>query len=77
MGKGEYAKDTLIAADAIDVTAGLMSVLKGKDVKVYGVYAQQPRIHLLVNQFGSANWDIAKASSQLIHQPIHLLPILN
>ena len=63
VGKGEYAKDTLIAADNIDVTAGLMSVLKGKDIKVYGLYAQSPRIHLIVNQFGRANWDIAKAKN--------------
>jgi len=66
IGKGEYAKDTLIAAEKIDITAGLFSVLKGKDIKVQGVYAQSPRIHLLMNQFGRANWDIAKstASSQ-------------
>lgn len=62
-GKGYYAKDTLIIADEIDVTAGLMSVIKGKDVKVYAVYAQSPRIHLLVNQFGKANWDIGKTAA--------------
>ena len=38
-------------------------MLKGKDIKVHGLYLQQPRIHLLVNQFGKANWDIAKASA--------------
>ncbi len=63
VGEGEYAKDTLLVADEMNVTAGLMSVLKGKNVKVYGVYAQQPRIHLLVNQFGRTNWDIVKTSS--------------
>ena len=63
VGKGEYSKDTLIAAEKIDVTAGLFSVLKGKNVKVYGLYAQSPSIHLLVNQFGRANWDISKSSS--------------
>ncbi|MGQ0739806.1 MAG: hypothetical protein ACT4OJ_12175 [Bacteroidota bacterium] len=61
VGKDYYAKDTLISANKIDITAGLFSVLKGKDIKVYGVYVKQPRIHLLVNQFGRANWDIAKA----------------
>ncbi len=63
IGKGEYAKDTLIAAEKIDVTAGLFSVLKGKNIKVQGIYAQSPRIHLLMNQFGRANWDIAKSST--------------
>lgn len=63
VGTNEYAEDTLIAASKIDVTAGLMSVLKGKDIKVYGVYLQEPRIHLLMNEHGRANWDIAKAST--------------
>ena len=63
VGKGEFSKDTLIAADKLDATAGLFSVLKGKDIKVYGLYANNPRIHLLVNQFGRMNWDIAKSSS--------------
>lgn len=63
VGKDHFAKDTLIAASKIDITAGLFSVLKGKDIKVHGLYIQQPRIHLLVNRFGKANWDIAKVST--------------
>ena len=63
VGKEVFAKDTLIAADKIDVTARLFSVLKGKDIKVYGVYLQSPRIHLLVNQSGKTNWDIARTST--------------
>lgn len=63
VGKGEFSKDTLIVADRIDATAGLFSVIKGKNIKVYGLYASQPRIHLLVNQFGRMNWDIAKSSN--------------
>ena len=63
VGKGEFAKDTLIAAAKLEATAGIFSVLKGKDIKVYGLYAYQPRIHLLMNAFGRANWDIAKPST--------------
>lgn len=66
VGKDYFSKDTLIAASKIDITAGLFSVLKGKDIKVHGLYVQQPRIHLLVNRFGKANWDIAKASADSI-----------
>jgi hypothetical protein len=62
VGKGEYSKDTLIAVDKMDATTGLFSVLKGKDIKVHGLYASNPRIHLLMNKFGRANWDIAKTS---------------
>lgn len=63
VGKNFYAKDTLIASDRIDITTGLFSVLKGKEIKVYGLYLKSPRIHLLVNEFGKANWDIAKVST--------------
>ena len=63
VGKDYYANDTLIASEKLDITAGLLNVLKGKDIKVYGLYLQSPRIHLLVNQFGKTNWDIAKASA--------------
>lgn len=63
VGKGYYAADTLLAAEKLDISAGLFSVLKGKDIKVSSVHARSPRIHLLMNEFGKANWDIAKASS--------------
>jgi uncharacterized protein involved in outer membrane biogenesis len=63
VGKDVFAKDTLIAADKIDVTAGLFSVLKGKDIKVYGLYLQSPRIHILVKENGLANYDIAKKNT--------------
>jgi uncharacterized protein involved in outer membrane biogenesis len=63
IGSDYYARDTLIATNKLEITAGLFSVLKGKDIKVYAVYLQQPRIHLLVNPFGKTNWDIARAST--------------
>lgn len=63
VGKDYFSKDTLIAARNIDISAGLFSLLKGKDIKVYGLYVQQPRIHLLVNRFEKSNWDIAMASA--------------
>jgi hypothetical protein len=62
VGVDGFAKDTLLSSKKIDVTAGLFSVLKGKDVKVYGIYCESPRIHAIVNKFGKANWDIAKSS---------------
>jgi len=63
VGTGEFSKDTLIVVDKLDATAGLFSLLKGKNIKVYGLYAWEPRIHLQVNKFGRANWDIAKPSA--------------
>lgn len=60
IGTGEFAKDTLIAAKSLDASANLVSIIKGKDIKVSGVYIESPRIHALVNKEGKANWDIAK-----------------
>src|SRR5829696_3603614 len=37
-----------------------MSLFSGKDMKVYGVYLESPRIHALVNKEGKANWEITK-----------------
>ncbi len=63
IGTDEFASDTLIAATAVDASANLISVIKGKDIKVSGVYLESPRIHALVNKDGKANWDIAKSDA--------------
>lgn len=60
IGIDEFSKDTLISAKDIDVAVNLMSVIRGKDMKVYSVTIDEPRIHALVNKDGKANWDIAK-----------------
>ena len=60
IGTDEFAKDTLIATKNLDASVNLMSVIKGDDIKVSGVYLESPRIHALVNKEGKANWDIAK-----------------
>jgi uncharacterized protein involved in outer membrane biogenesis len=62
-GLNEFAGDTLIAAKKIDASAGLFSVLKGKDIKVSGLTIESPRIHALVTEEGKMNWDIVKESS--------------
>lgn len=61
VGTDEFAKDTLIAADTFDASVDLISAIKGKNIKVYGVFVESPRIHALVNKEGKANWDIARS----------------
>ncbi|MEI9946599.1 MAG: AsmA-like C-terminal region-containing protein [Chitinophagaceae bacterium] len=60
IGTNEFAADTLLSAKTFDASVNLISAIKGKDIKVYAVYLQSPRIHALVNKEGKANWDIAK-----------------
>ncbi|MEO5948377.1 MAG: AsmA family protein, partial [Chitinophagaceae bacterium] len=63
IGLNEFSADTLLTAKKVDASAGLFNVLKGKDIKLYGLFFESPRIHALMNADGKANWDIAKASS--------------
>lgn len=60
VGADEFAKDTLIDAKEIDVAVNLFSVISGKNMKIYSVNIDQPRIHAIVTKEGHANWDIAK-----------------
>jgi hypothetical protein len=59
-GLENFASDTLITVKTLDASANLISVIRGKDINVYGVFLESPRIHALVNKEGKANWDIAK-----------------
>ena len=61
-GTESFAKDTLISAKKIDVSLNLLSVMSD-NIKVSGVYLDNPRIHALVDKNGKANWDIAKADT--------------
>jgi hypothetical protein len=63
IGTNEFAKDTLISTKSLDASVNLISAIKGKDIKVYGVFLESPRIHALVNKDGKANWDIAKSNN--------------
>ena len=63
VGKGDFAADTLISVKTLDASADLISVIKGRDVSIYGVFLESPRIHALVNKNGKANWDISGQDS--------------
>jgi hypothetical protein len=63
VGTDVFAKDTLLSTKTFDASVNLMSVIKGDNIKVSGIYLESPRIHALVNKEGKANWDIAKPST--------------
>ncbi len=62
-GINGFERDTLIAADNVDVSLDLISVIIGDNMKIYSVTLESPRIHAIVNKEGHANWDIVKADS--------------
>src|SRR5689334_17311268 len=52
VGKDEFAKDTLVSAENIDVSVNIMSAIFGSELKVAGVHLESPRIHALVDKNG-------------------------
>lgn len=61
VGNETFTGDTLLAAKSIDVSANLISIIKGDDIKVGGVYLESPRIFAKVNKDGQPNWDIVRS----------------
>ena len=59
-GTGYFAEDTLLSAKRLDATVDIMSFIRGKNMAIYSLSLDAPRIHALVNKEGLANWDIAK-----------------
>jgi uncharacterized protein involved in outer membrane biogenesis len=45
-----FSNDTLVVAEKLDASAGLFSILKGKDIKVSSVHFISPRIKALRDQ---------------------------
>ncbi|MBK7122630.1 MAG: hypothetical protein IPH68_07335 [Chitinophagaceae bacterium] len=59
-GTGDFLADTLLSAKRMDATVNFMSFIRGKDMSVYTVLLESPRINAIVNKDGLANWDIVK-----------------
>src|SRR6187431_272067 len=60
VGTNEFSKDTLVSAKTLDASVNLLSAIQGKDIKVYGVFLESPRIHALMSKDGKSNWDIVR-----------------
>ncbi len=63
VGKESFDKDTLIAANQVDLAINLFSLFGGSDLDIYSISIDKPRIHALVNKEGKANWDISLPDS--------------
>jgi hypothetical protein len=59
-GINEFRNDTLLSAKRADAALNLWSAISGDQMKLYGVYLNEPRIHAIINKDGKANWEIAK-----------------
>ncbi len=63
VGTGEFIGDTLIASKFLDASVNIISVIKGEDINVSGIFLESPHIRALVNKEGKASWDIAKEAA--------------
>jgi len=59
-GLNEFSGDTLIAVEEFDIVVDVMSVISGDQMRINSVALVRPRIHVIVNELGKANYDIAK-----------------
>jgi hypothetical protein len=60
IGTGAFSADTLLFAERMDAAVNIMSVIRGKDMTIYSVSVESPRIHAIVNEDSLVNWDIMK-----------------
>ena len=57
-GKDDFAQDTLINLNRLEVAVNVMNVLRGEKMEVKKVILDEPTIHAKVLLDGKANWDI-------------------
>ncbi|SNS48255.1 AsmA family protein [Ekhidna lutea] len=66
VGQGVFSQDTLTSVKNFQVTVDLMSVITGGQIVVEEISLDEPKILILVLPDGSANYDIAKASEEVV-----------
>lgn len=60
-----FEGDTLLAFDEFSATVNVLSLVRKEAIKVRSILLDNPRISAIILEDGSANWDIAKKSTDL------------
>ena len=63
IGTGQFATDTLLYAKRLDGIVDIMSFIRRKNMNIYNIYLESPRINAIINKDGFANWDILKKTA--------------
>ena len=64
VGTDYFSADTLLSAKRLDATMDIMSFIRGKNMAIYNIYLESPRINAIINKDGLANWDIVKKDEE-------------
>jgi len=62
VGINEFSNDTVLYASSISTNISIMEMIRGEDLELKVLKIDNPKISLVVNPSGAANWDIAKTS---------------
>jgi hypothetical protein len=62
IGINEFVNDTVLSASSISTNISIMEMIRGEDLELKVLNIDNPKISLVVNPSGAANWDIAKTS---------------
>ncbi|MEO6539696.1 MAG: AsmA-like C-terminal region-containing protein [Ferruginibacter sp.] len=60
IGTDQFAADTLLFAKRLDGTVDIMSFIRRRNMNIYNLFLESPRINAIINKDGFANWDIVK-----------------
>jgi len=60
VGNAPFDEDTLVSVGNFDLTIDIMSAISGDQLEIVEVILNQPSIHIIVLEDGSANYDIVK-----------------
>jgi len=60
VGINEFSSDTILSASSISTGVSLMEIIRGNDLELKSLTIDNPRISLVVNPSGTANWNITK-----------------
>ncbi|MEM7514407.1 MAG: AsmA family protein, partial [Bacteroidota bacterium] len=63
IGKDVFEGDTLVHASSFSMAVDLMSVITGGPISLKKMILEEPDLNIIVLKDGTANYDIAKASS--------------
>jgi AsmA-like C-terminal region len=64
VGINEFDGDTLIAAKNIDIAVNIMSLIQQKDMTIYAIVVNNPRLNIITLKNGNSNFNIVKPSDK-------------